>query len=98
RRATPESAQACSMTPAIFCRWARDASSGTMPLYLRCRWSWEETTFESSDRRSSTTAAAVSSHEVSMPRTVRGLAIPGSALLDLQRAEHVARLEQLLRA
>src|SRR5919201_6524674 len=58
---------------------ARDASSGTTPPYLRCTSTWLETRFERIERPSSTTATAVSSQEVSMPRTImfdRGLRSP----------------------
>src|SRR5512141_646854 len=48
--------------------WARLASSGTTPPKRACRSTWLEMTFESATR-SSTTATAVSSQEVSIPRT-----------------------------
>ena len=47
----------------------REASSGTMPPYFACMSSCEETTEESTFLPSSTTAAAVSSHELSIPNT-----------------------------
>jgi hypothetical protein len=58
------------MTAAIFCKWARDANSGTMPWNSLWSLICEETTFERI-LPSSTTAAAVSSQDVSMPRMRR---------------------------
>src|SRR5438046_1203673 len=49
-------------------RCSRDASSGTTPPYLPCVASCEATTEESTRSPSSTTAAAVSSQEDSIPR------------------------------
>src|SRR5687768_6656642 len=49
-------------------RCSRDASSGTTPPYLPCVSSCAATTEESTVWASSTTAAAVSSHELSMAR------------------------------
>src|SRR5262249_3760348 len=49
-------------------RGSREASSGTTPPYGWCVAIWDDTTFESSRSPPATTAAAVSSHEVSMPR------------------------------
>src|SRR5260370_41965063 len=45
-----------------------DARPGTTPAYLPCVESWEATTEESTRSPSSTTAAAVSSQEDSIPR------------------------------
>src|SRR4051812_22837909 len=49
--------------------WARDASSGTTPPYGRCRAIWLATALPSTQRPSRTTAAAVSSHELSIANT-----------------------------
>jgi hypothetical protein len=46
----------------------RDATSGTTPPYSACTNTCDAITFERMTLPSSTTAAAVSSHEVSMPR------------------------------
>ena len=48
--------------------WARPATSGTTPPKRACRSTWLDTTELLTIRPSSTTAAAVSSHEVSMAR------------------------------
>src|SRR5689334_8474820 len=55
---TREMARTCS----------RLAISGTTPPNGMCRAIWEETTLASTIRPSRTTAALVSSHDVSMPR------------------------------
>src|SRR4051812_20432918 len=49
--------------------WLRDASSGTTPPKRRCSSICVATTSESTRLPSSTTEAAVSSQEVSMPST-----------------------------
>src|SRR5437762_9397466 len=49
-------------------RCSRDASSGTTPPYLPCVANCDATTEESARSPSSTTAAAVSSHDDSIPR------------------------------
>src|SRR6185437_1180899 len=49
-------------------RCSREASSGTTPPYGACVAIWEETTFDNTCAPSRTTAAEVSSHELSMPR------------------------------
>src|ERR1700687_5623384 len=51
-------------------RWWRLASSGTTPPQRWWMSIWVETTSERTRRPSSTSAAAVSSQEVSMPRTI----------------------------
>src|SRR5205085_7821448 len=48
---------------------ARDASSGTTPPKRRCTSIWLEMRLDRIRRPSSTTATAVSSQEVSIPRT-----------------------------
>src|SRR4051794_35975816 len=65
----PASASARSTTGPIARRWSREAISGTTPPVSRWTSSCEATTFDSTSRPSTTIAAAVSSHEVSMPRT-----------------------------
>src|SRR5262245_52680206 len=67
---TPASLSARSMTGLMTSRCRREASSGTTPPHGACRASWEATTSERMRRPSANTAAAVSSHEVSMPRTI----------------------------
>ena len=66
---------ACTMASAItgfsISTWARDAISGTTPPKRAWRSIWLEITDESCVRPSRTTAAAVSSQELSMPSTVR---------------------------
>ena len=57
-RVTPQMASVC----------AREAISGTTPPYSLCISICEATTLESSVRPSSTTAAAVSSQELSKPK------------------------------
>ena len=51
-----------------FCRWLRAAISGTTPPKGLCSSNWVKTTLERIARSSETTAAAVSSHDVSIPR------------------------------
>src|SRR5437773_674450 len=70
RSPMPASASALRMTGTIISRWRREASSGTTPPYLAWTSSWEATTFESTLRPPSSTAAAVSSHDVSIPSTI----------------------------
>src|SRR5579862_5079085 len=64
----PASSSASPMTSLTSSRCARDAISGTTPPYRACRSTWLDTTDDCTNRPSSTTAAAVSSHEVSIPR------------------------------
>src|SRR5579859_3151423 len=66
--AVPARARASSITGPSRSRCRRDASSGTTPPYRTCRSTWEATTFDRRPPGRSSTAAAVSSHEVSMPR------------------------------
>ena len=65
----PAAARASASTGVSSSTWARPASSGTTPPYLACRSIWLLTTEETITEPSSTTDAAVSSHEVSIPRT-----------------------------
>src|SRR6476469_5957668 len=64
----PASASACRTTGTIARRCSRDASSGTTPPYGWCVAICDDTTFESTRSPLPTTAAAVSSHELSIPR------------------------------
>src|SRR2546423_2512083 len=68
---------------------AREATSGTTPPNRSCRCVWLETRFARTHRPSSTTATAVSSQEVSIPRTrtrlpseISGRLGPGRNVLD----------------
>src|SRR5207249_97184 len=63
------SASALSTTGTITSRWRREASSGTTPPYGAWMASWEATTLERTRRPPASTAAAVSSHELSIPST-----------------------------
>ena len=65
----PASATARRSTGAIVATCWRDATSGTTPPYSACTRICDATTSERTRRPSSTTAAAVSSHDVSIPRT-----------------------------
>src|SRR5574341_117645 len=65
----PASARARSRTGWITSMWRREASSGTIPPYGACRSTCEATTLLRTRRPPSRTAAAVSSHDVSMPST-----------------------------
>src|SRR2546422_162218 len=69
RNLTPASASAFSITGTMTSRWRREASSGTTPPYGAWIASCEATTLESTRRPSASTAAAVSSHELSIPST-----------------------------
>src|SRR5205823_2546208 len=65
RRACPSA----SRTTGTICRkCSREASSGTTPPYLRCTSSCDATILDRISRPSTTTAAAVSSQEDSMPK------------------------------
>ena len=68
---TPASTSASAITSSISSTCARLAISGTTPPKRACRSTWLDTTDERTSRPSSTTAAAVSSHDVSMPRIAR---------------------------
>ncbi len=70
-RPFPASDSASRTTGDTSSRWRREATSGTTPPYLACRFAWEDTTDESSSPSWVTTAAAVSSHEVSSARITR---------------------------
>jgi len=69
---TPASTRASATTGVSSSTWARLATSGTTPPKRECRSVWLLTTEDSTSRPSTTTAAAVSSHEVSMPSTRQG--------------------------
>src|SRR5687768_12274960 len=71
---TPADTRASATTGVSSSTWARLAISGTTPPKRACRSTWLDTTEERMSRPPVTTAAAVSSHEVSMPRIV----VPGS--------------------
>src|SRR5215831_16902053 len=79
-RRTPASASAFSTTGTMTSRCRREASSGTTPPYGAWIASCEATTFDRMRRPSASTAAAVSSHELSIPRTIiGGSLLPGDA-------------------
>src|SRR5262249_47050047 len=61
---------------------SRDASSGTTPPYLPWVLIWEATIEESTRSPSSTTAAAVSSHDDSMPRMRTITTLPSQQMLE----------------
>src|SRR5215470_17687287 len=67
-KVAPAAASASLTTPLIFSRCSREASSGTTPPYFSCVAICEAMTFEWTLTPSSMTAAAVSSHELSIPR------------------------------
>ena len=66
---TPASAKARLTTGTPVARCWRDATSGTTPPYSACTRTCDATTSERTRRPSSTTDAAVSSQDVSIPRT-----------------------------
>src|SRR5665213_796958 len=76
----PASASASASTGVSSSTWARPASSGTTPPYLAWRSIWLLTTEETMTEPPSTTDAAVSSHDVSIPRTrvTEGSAMSGT--------------------
>src|SRR4051794_11559427 len=65
---TPASTSASATTGVSSSRWARLAISGTTPPKRACRSTWLDTTDDRTVRPPHTRAAAVSSHDVSMPR------------------------------
>ena len=67
-KVSPASFIAPSTTQQMFSQCRLEAISGTTPPYLRCSSTWVEMTEERIFRPFSTTAAAVSSQELSMPR------------------------------
>src|SRR5690554_1753884 len=75
---TPASLNASDTTGLIASMCARDATSGNTPPYGACSAICDATTFDRIVSPSRTMAAAVSSHEVSMPRIS---VIPGSLSL-----------------
>src|SRR5512142_1279033 len=74
-----DSSSASRTAGTIALRCSRDASSGTTPPYFECVAICEETTDDKIRDPSSTTAAAVSSHDDSIPR-IRILVIGVSSL------------------
>src|SRR5262249_8931209 len=68
-RVTPASEAARRITGTMVAMCWREATSGTTPPYAACTSTCEATTSERTLRPSSTTAAAVSSQEVSIPST-----------------------------
>src|SRR4029079_9857311 len=92
---------ALETTGTMFSRWWRETISVTTPPKRAWMSAWVETTFERMRRPSSTTAAAVSSQEVSMARRsssglrqgAPGLGIGGArhALLAHDRGDVTAR-------
>ncbi len=70
--AMPARSSACSTMGTIVATCALHAISGTTPPYLAWRCSWDATTLARVRVPSATTAAAVSSQEVSMPRMRMG--------------------------
>src|SRR5215210_3041065 len=82
----PARESASELTRGQFDRCSREAISGTTPPYGRCAASWLDTTDASTRPSPSSTAQAVSSQEVSMPRTRgAGLLLPVAALVALGR-------------
>src|SRR4051794_10184397 len=77
RSEIPARASASPLTAGQLARCSREAISGTTPPYGRCAASWLDTTDDSTRPAPSSTAQAVSSQEVSMPRT-RGWVMRGS--------------------
>src|SRR5215207_11438300 len=73
--ATPASTSASATTGVSSSTWARLAISGTTPPYLAWRSIWLATTDDRTRVARSTTAAAVSSHDVSMPRITSAMAL-----------------------
>ena len=65
---SPADSSASRTTGETSSRWRRDATSGTTPPKRACRSACDDTTDESTRPSSVTTAAAVSSHDVSIPR------------------------------
>src|SRR6266496_136230 len=68
----PARSSASSISGFKACTWAREATSGTTPPNRACRSVWLATRLARTIRPSWMTATAVSSHEVSMPRTLTG--------------------------
>src|SRR3954453_7124062 len=74
-RVMPAWFSASRTTGTIARRCSREASSGTTPPYLPCVSSCDATIDESTRSPSSTTAEAVSSQELSIPRILTSLVI-----------------------
>src|SRR6267142_1473714 len=92
RNLTPASASAFSTTGTMTSRWRREASSGTTPPYGAWIASCEATTLESTRRPSARTAAAVSSHELSMPSTIMSRSSFRSRSLQTKRGDEAGSL------
>src|SRR5262245_34619072 len=87
----PASASARSTTWYTARTWSREASSGTTPPYGRCTSSCPCTQLDAISRPSRTTAAAISSHELSMPST------HGKEWVKPRTSDAVARAEATVR-
>src|SRR5215470_3099517 len=83
---TPAPSRARRTTGISTSRWRREASSGTTPPYGACTSSCEATMLASTLRPPSTTAAAVSSQEVSIPSTIMVCPLAGQ-LRDRDQAQ-----------
>src|SRR6266540_2328019 len=79
----PARSSASSMSGFRVCTWAREATSGTTPPNRACRSAWLATRLARTIRPSWMTATAVSSHEVSMPRTLMGARSRANAVGEL---------------
>src|SRR5919202_3559280 len=75
----PDSTRAWATAGVSSSTWARLAISGTTPPYRAWRSTWLDTTDDSTVVPSATTAAAVSSHDVSIPRTTNWSGVAGTA-------------------
>src|ERR1035438_4317175 len=90
-RGTAARSRASRVTGTMARRCSREANSGTTPPYLPWVDICEATTDESTRSPSSTTAAAVSSQDDSMPRMRIGISFYGSLLFE--EADEVARAQ-----
>src|SRR5512132_3556076 len=79
----PARSSASSISGFRACTWALEATSGTTPPNLACRSVWLATKLARTIAPSSMTATAVSSHEVSMPRTLTGARSRANAVWEL---------------
>src|SRR5713226_7162727 len=92
----PACASASRTTGTICRKCSRDASSGTTPPYFRCISICDATTLGKISRPSATTAAAVSSHDDSMPRMRVLIEFP-SCSLQFQALQILAEVAAKLR-
>src|ERR1035438_5040590 len=93
-RGTAARSRASRVTGTMARRCSREASSGTTPPYLPWVDICEATTDESTRSPSSTTAAAVSAQDDSMPRMRIGISFYGSACgLLFEEADEIARAQ-----